>query len=596
MTSQTTERQRILLKDSEPVESLSAYLARGGFEGLKKALGMPPAAIVNEIKQSGLRGRGGAGFPAGVKWEGVLKAQVSFTETLNAGVGPGTGWDSAYPPMEDLHLQPAKKFLCCNCAEGEPGTFKDRYVIRKNPYQLLEGMAIAAYAIGADKAYLCIKEVFVKEIPILLRAIEECTAQGYLGKNVLGTVIDIPLLLAKGPDSYLFGEDRALLEVVEGKPPWPRLKGVIPVHFGLYGHPTLVNNVETLCHVTHILRNGAAWFKTIGTADTPGTTCITLSGDVQRPGVYEVPMGTTLKTLIYEYGGGPKGKRVKAVFSGPTNAVITEDRLDTPLDFGSMKKIGSGLGSAGFIVYNETACIVKAGLNFSRFLALESCGQCPSCKTGTARITEHLERVENGTATEEDILAIAEECRAIKGQGHCFLVTEESVNISAILHYFTEEVFDHIKHGCRLPRPLVLPKIKDYDEASHTFHYDLDYYQHAVELGENIWLPIEGKIDPLLFAGKRKQAFSGLTSENGDALGIVILFRRYNPEVERQLAERGFQKKFFFDTFQAVGGIATLDVIKELAKLEAVKYIKADRGAHTINELLEEMKTKSKVS
>ncbi len=592
MTSQMTERQRILLKDREPVESLSAYLARGGFQALRKALEMPPAAIVNEIKQSGLRGRGGAGFPTGVKWEGVLKAQVSFCETLNAGIGPGTGWEAAYTPIEDLHLQPAKKFLCCNCAEGEPGTFKDRYLIRKNPYQLLEGMAIAAYAISAAKAYLCIKEVFVKEIPILLRAIEECTTQGYLGKNVLGTGIDIPLILAKGPDSYLFGEDRALLEVVEGKPPWPRLKGVIPVHFGLYGHPTLVNNVETLCHVTHILRNGAAWFKTIGTTDTPGTTCITLSGDVQRPGVYEVPMGTTLKTLIYEYGGGPKGKRVKAVFSGPTNAVITEDRLDTPLDFGSMKKIGSGLGSAGFIVYDETACIVKAGLNFSRFLALESCGQCPSCKTGTARITEGLERVEAGTATEEDVMAIAEECRAIKGQGHCFLVTEESVNISSILHYFTEEVFDHIKHGCRLPRPLALPKIKDYDEASHTFHFDLDYYQHAVELGENIWLPIEGKIDPLLFSGKRKQAFSGVTSENGDMFGILILFRRYGPEIEQQLAELGFQKKFFFDIFQVVGGIATIDTIKKLAKLEAVKYIRADRGAYTINELLEEMKAK----
>jgi len=254
--------------------------------------------------------------------------------------------------------------------------------------------------------------------------------------------------------------------------------------------------------------------------------------------------------------------------------------------------MGSGLGSGGFIVYDETACIVKAGLNFSRFLALESCGQCPSCKTGTARITEGLERVEAGTATEEDVLAIAEECRAIKGQGHCFLVTEESVNISSILYYFTDEVFDHLRHGCPLPRPLILPKIKDYDEATHTFRFDLDYYHHAVELGENIWLPIEGKIDPLIFAGKRKQAFSGMTLENNGLLGIVILFRKYRPEIEEQLAERGFKKKFFFDTFQAAGGIATIDAIKELAKLEAVKYIKADRGAHTINELLEEMKSK----
>jgi NADH-quinone oxidoreductase subunit F len=588
------ERQKILLKDSEPVESLSAYLATGGFQALKKALGMTPAAIVSEIKQSGLRGRGGAGFPTGIKWEGVINANVDFPETLNAGPGPGTGWDAVYPAVEDLHLQPAKKFLCCNCAEGEPGTYKDRFVIRRNPYQLLEGMAIAAHAIGAAQSYLCIKEIFVKEIAIMGRAIEECLAQGYLGKNVMGSGINIPLQLAQGPDSYLFGEDRALLEVVEGKPAWPRLKGVIPVHFGLYGHPTLVNNVETLCHVTHIFRNGAAWFKGIGSADTPGTTCITLSGDIKTPGVYEVPTGTTLKTLIYEYGGGPKGKRVKAVFSGPTNAVITEDRIDTPLDFGSMKKMGSGLGSGGFIVYDETACIVKAGLNFSKFLALESCGQCPSCKTGTARITEGLERVENGTATEDDVLAIAEECRAVKGQGHCFLITEEAVNISSILHYFTEEVFDHLEHGCKLPRPLILPKIKDYDAATHTFRYDLDYYQHAVELGENIWLKIDGKIDPLLFAGKRKKAFSGLVSEDNGLMGIVIQFRRYNAEVEKQLAECGFQKRFYYDTFQAVGGVATPDAIKEIARLEAVRYIKSDRGAETINELLVEIRSQSK--
>jgi hypothetical protein len=208
----------------------------------------------------------------------------------------------------------------------------------------------------------------------------------------------------------------------------------------------------------------------------------------------------------------------------------------------------------------------------------------------------NLERVENGTATEDDILAIAEECRAIKGQGHCFLITEEAVNISSILHYFTEEVFDHLKHGCRLPRPLILPKIKDYDAATHTFRYDLDYYQHAVELGENIWLNIDDKIDPLLFAGKRKRAFSGLVSENNGLLGIVIVFRRYNAEVEKELAERGFQKRFFYDTFQAVGGVATPDAIKEIARIEAVRYIKSDRGAETINELLVEMRSQKAVS
>ena len=277
--------------------------------------------------------------------------------------------------------------------------------------------------------------------------------------------------------------------MIEGKPAWPRTKGIIPVLFGLYGQPTVVNNVETLCHVPHIIQKGADWFRSIGSPDTPGTTCITLSGDVNRQGIYEVPTGTSLKTVIDEYGGGPRGKRVKAVFSGPTNAVITEDKLDTPLDFGSMKKMGSGLGSGGFIVYDETACILKAGLNFSRFLALESCGQCPSCKGGTARITQRLERLEQGRGTAEDVLAIAEECREIKGQGHCFLVTEESVNISSILHHFTEEVLQHVENGCRLDRPLPLPKMKDFDEESHTFYYDEEYYAHVAAEGQDFFLP-----------------------------------------------------------------------------------------------------------
>lgn len=459
----------ILLSEETAVQTVKDYLSRGGFQALKKALGMPRQQIIDEIRKSGLRGRGGAGFPTAIKWEGVLKKD------------------------QDFHGLPAVKYLCCNMAEGEPGTFKDRYIVRKNPYQLLEGMAIASYAIGAAKAYIAIKEIFVKEIPILKKALEECTAQGYVGRDALGSGEDIVVEIALGPDSYLFGEDRALLEVLEGKPAWPRTKGIIPVLFGLYGQPTVVNNVETLCHVPHIIQKGADWFRSIGSPDTPGTTCITLSGDVNRPGIYEVPTGTSLKSVINELGGGPKGKRVKAVFSGPTNAVITEDRLDTPLDFGSMKKMGSGLGSGGFIVYDETACILKAGLNFSRFLALESCGQCPSCKSGTARITQRLERLEKGHGTAEDVLTIAEECRAIKGQGHCFLVTEESVNVSSVLHYFTEEIFQHIGNGCRLDRPLPFPKMKDFDEQRRIFYYEEEYYAHVAAQGQDFLLPLGGE-------------------------------------------------------------------------------------------------------
>ena len=458
--------QRILLPTDEPLKTLDDYLARGGFEALKKALGMTPAAVIEEIRRANLRGRGGAGFPTGIKWDGVRRKQADAL---------------GFPP---------KKCLVCNGSEGEPGTYKDRYLIKKNPYHLVEGMIIAAYAIGTDRNVICIKGVFKKEIAILERAISEAATAGYLGENILGSGHTAFIEIVPGPDSYLLGEDRAMLEVIEGKPAWPRAKGIIPVEYGLWGQPTVVNNVETLSTVPHILRNGADWFKSIGTADSPGTMIFTLTGDVNRPGLYELPLGTPLKTLIEVYGGGVSPDcHLKAVFSGPTNAVIPADRIDTPLDFASMRKIPSGLGSGGFTVYDNTACIVKAGLNFSRFLAIESCGQCTACKTGTGRITWRLERLEAGLATEEDVMAILDDCQHIKGQGRCFLITEEGIEINSILYHFPGEVVEHIEYGCQKERSLILPKIKDFDEASHTFIYDEAYYDRSLHEGRRINYP-----------------------------------------------------------------------------------------------------------
>jgi len=457
---------RILLLRDEPLQTLEDYLAQGGFLALKKALSMKPMEVIHEIKKANLRGRGGAGFPTGIKWEGIRAATI------------------------DAHGLPAKKYLVCNSSEGEPGTYKDRYLIQKNPYSLLEGMAIASYAMGTTNAIICIKEVFKKEIAILKRAIHECTTEGYLGENVLGSGQTLPIEIAFGPDSYLLGEDRAMLEVVEGKPAWPRAKGMIPVYYGLWGNPTAVNNVETLSNVPHIIRNGADWFKSIGTADSPGTMIFTLVGDVNRPGVYELPMGTSLKTLIDVYGEGTKADcHLQAVFSGPTNAVIPASKIDTPLDFKSMRAIPSGLGSGGFTVYDNTACILKAGLNFSRFLAIESCGQCTSCKTGTGRITYRLERLEKGIATVEDTLAIMEDCQHIRGQGRCFLITEEGIEIGSIFYQFPEEVAEHIEYGCLKGRPLPLPKIKDFDETTHTFTFDEEYYNRSFAEGRYINYP-----------------------------------------------------------------------------------------------------------
>ena len=458
--------QRILLPNNEPLKTLDDYLARGGFQALKKALGMSPMAVIDEIRRANLRGRGGAGFPTGIKWAGVRAKQF---DSLGA---------------------PAKKQLVCNGSEGEPGTYKDRFLIKKNPYTLIEGMMIASYAMGTSNATICIKEIFKNEIAILQRAIAECKTAGYVGENAMGSGHFLPLELAFGPDSYLLGEDRAMLEVIEGKPAWPRAKGIIPVEFGLFGHPTCVNNVETLSTVPHIILRGADWFKSIGTADSPGTMIFTLTGDINRPGMYELPLGTPLKTLIEEYGGGASlDRQVRAVFSGPTNAVIPAHKLDTPLDFGSMKKIPSGLGSGGFIVYDNSACIVKAGLNFSRFLAIESCGQCTSCKTGTGRITRGLELLEEGRATEETVMAILEDCQHIKGQGRCYLITEEGIDIGSIFYHFPDEIIEHLEYGCMKERHLILPKIKDFDEATHTFLFDEAYYERSYAEGKRINYP-----------------------------------------------------------------------------------------------------------
>jgi NADH-quinone oxidoreductase subunit F len=339
------------------------------------------------------------------------------------------------------------------------------------------------------KAIICIKKVFEKEIGILKRAVEESKHAGYFG-NILEGGIDFPVEIVTGPDEYLLGEDRAMLEVIEGKPAWPRMKGIIPVDFGLFGQPTCVNNVETLATVPYIILKGADWFKSIGTADTPGTMIFTLTGDVARPGLYELPMGTSLRTLIEEYGGGVRlDRNLQAVFSGPTNSVIPPSALDTPLDFGSMRKIPSGLGSGGFTVYDDTACVIKAGLNFSRFLAIESCGQCISCKTGTGRITYWLEHLEVGTATVGDVLALIEDCQHIKGQGRCFLVTEEGIHVGSLFDQFPKEVADHVEFGCLNDRPLVLPKIKTFDEAAQTFIYDEEYYDRSFREGRQIYYP-----------------------------------------------------------------------------------------------------------
>jgi len=431
--------QTFLLPE-QTIASVDAYIAAGGGEALNNALTIPREQIIAEVKKSGLRGRGGAGFPTGLKWAGV-----------------------AHDPCPT-------KYLVCNGSEGEPGSFKDHMLMRKNPYQLLEGIAIAAYAIGAKKAFLGIKASSQKEVSAVKRAIDEM-----LKGNVLGPT---PIELVLGPEDYLFGEEKALLEVIEGRDPMPREADNPPYVDGLFitdpaePNPTVVNNVETLSNVPHIIRRGAAWFRTIGTPDSPGTMIFSVCEDVQRPGVYELPMGTPLRSLLYDYAGGPlPGRQFKAFLSGVSNPVVLPSRLNTPLDFSSMRAIGSGLGSGGFIVYDNTACMVRIAHMFAKFLWLESCNQCSSCKVGTNQSMTYLQKLIDGSGGETDIDFVIEGAMMAPHGNRCYLPVEHSLSCPSIIDAFSKEFIEHYRRGCQNCRDMVLPKIHDFDEAKHTFAY-----------------------------------------------------------------------------------------------------------------------------
>ena len=437
----------VLLPD-QPIGSLDEYVDTwDGGQGLLRARALEATGVVDAIDRSGLRGRGGAGFPTGRKWASICAG------------GPEVG----------------DRYVVANGAEGEPGTFKDRMLMRRNPYQIVEGVAIAAATVDAVGAYIAVKASFTPEIAALERALAEMG-----GTQLIG---DVPVTLVTGPDEYLFGEEKALLEVIEGEDPLPRL--FPPYVYGLFttspqmgwsagvdlssdgpaipsSNPTLVNNVETLATVVPVLGRGPDWYRGLGTPESPGVVLCTVVGDTQRAGVAEMEMGTPLREVIEQIGGGPKpGRSVKAVLSGVANAVIPGARLDAPVSYEGLEAAGGGLGAAGFIVYDDTADMMAVARAVSRFLYVESCGQCPPCKFGTGAITTLLDKILAGDAAVHDVEVMAARLDSVTDSNRCYLPVQEQLVVRSILRAFPDELDAHLTGVTRFSGDVEVPKLVD---------------------------------------------------------------------------------------------------------------------------------------
>jgi NADH-quinone oxidoreductase subunit F len=439
-----------------PVTSVADYVGAGGGRALRSAREKGTAWVLEQLVLSGLRGRGGAGFPTGRKWQSVASA------------GPELG----------------DRYVVANGAEGEPGTFKDRPIMRTNPYQLIEGLAIAATAVNAREGFIAVKASFAPEIAALERALTEMAREGL--------VPDAPLTLVTGPEEYLFGEEKALLEVIEGNDPMPRW--LPPYLHGLFAttpqegwqgadrprtdgervgsNPTLVNNVESLASVPLILTRSADWYRSIGTPDTPGPLVCTVVGDVEHAGFAEIEPGVSLREVIETTGGGVRdGREVKAVLSGVSNPVLTASALDAPVSYEGLAAAGGGLGSAGFIVYDETRDMLAVARMVSRFLYVESCGQCRACKFGCGEITRRLGAISQGDGTANDFDVIGQRLRDVTSQTRCFLAEAEQLVVSSLLRRFPEDFAAGLERARDIEiEELPVPKIVDIRDG--TAFYD----------------------------------------------------------------------------------------------------------------------------
>ena len=419
------KQTRIVLENcgKYDAESLDEYLASGGFKALEKAMfEMTPEEIVDEVEKSGLRGRGGGGFPAGRKWRQVAGQKEKV------------------------------RYVVCNGDEGDPGAFMDGSVMEGDPYRLIEGMMIAAYAVSAGDGYIYVRAEYPNSVKRLRGAIAELEKRGLLGENILGSGFSFHMHINRGAGAFVCGEGSALTASIEGSRGMPRVKPPRTVEQGLWAKPTVLNNVETYANVPKIVLEGSEWYRSIGTEGTPGTKTFSLTGSIQNTGLIEVPMGTTLREIIFDIGGGLKDDaKFKAVqIGGPSGGCLTEEQLDVPLDFDSVKKYGAIVGSGGLVVMDDSTCMVEVARFFMGFTQRESCGKCGPCRIGTKRMLEILEKITAGKGTLEDLEKLEETAQFVKERSLCGLGKSAPLPVISTIKNFREEYLEHIQeHKCR---------------------------------------------------------------------------------------------------------------------------------------------------
>ena len=404
--------------DQERSWTLSAYEERGGYDALKKALDMAPDAVVEEVKDSGLRGRGGAGFPTGMKW--------------------------GFIPQDN----PRPKYLVVNADESEPGTCKDIPLMMASPHTLIEGVIISSYAIRANHAFIYVRGEVLHVVRRLQRAVQEAYLAGHLGKDIHGSGYDLDLVIHAGAGAYICGEETALLDSLEGRRGQPRLRPPFPAVAGLYASPTVINNVESIASVPSIIEHGSEWFSSLGTEKSKGYGIFSLSGHVNRPGQFEAPLGITLRELIELAGGMREGRELKFwTPGGSSTPLLTAEHLDVPLDFEGIAAAGSMLGTRALQLFDDTTCVVRATLRWTEFYKHESCGKCTPCREGTWWLVQVLGRLEQGQGTEDDLDLLLDQCDNIMGRSFCALADGAVAPIQSSIEFFRDEYIEHFRNG-----------------------------------------------------------------------------------------------------------------------------------------------------